>query len=269
VDLIAAAVLGVVQGLTEFLPVSSSGHLILARAFFGWDPERFGIPFDVALHVGTLVAVVAYFRRDVVELAIAAPGALLGRKGESEQLGRLIIAGTIPVVIVGVLFADAIEAWLRTPAQVAAALVIGGIGLIVAERVGRQAREARDLGYVEAFIIGIAQSAALAPGISRSGATITAAMLLGVKRESSARFIFLLSLPAIAAAAAKEGLKLAKIGIEGVPVSIFVVGMLVSAAVGYMTVKYFIRYLGSHTLTVFAVYRFALAAVTVAWLLAR
>ena len=200
---------------------------------------------------------------------MAAPGALLGRKGDNEQMGRLIIAGTIPLVIIGLLFADAIEAWLRTPAQVAAALAIGGVGLMLAERLGRQAREARDLGYVEAFVIGVAQSLALAPGISRSGATITAAMLLGVKRESSARFIFLLSLPAIAAAAAKEGLKLAKIGFAGVPVSIFAVGMLVSAVVGYATVKFFIRYLGAHTLTVFAMYRFALAAVTVLWLLSR
>jgi undecaprenyl-diphosphatase len=109
VDLIAAAVLGVVQGLTEFLPVSSSGHLILARAFFGWDSDRFGLPFDVACHVGTLLAVVAFFRADVVKLIAAAPGALTGRKGEWEHLGRLIIAGTIPIVIVGGLFAEVIE----------------------------------------------------------------------------------------------------------------------------------------------------------------
>ncbi|MFM8534028.1 MAG: undecaprenyl-diphosphate phosphatase, partial [Acidimicrobiia bacterium] len=127
-DLIAAALLGVVQGLTEFLPVSSSGHLILARAFFGWDPGRFGIAFDVACHVGTLLAVVAFFRADIVRLVAAAPGALSGRDGEYERLGRLIVAGTIPIVIVGGLFADVIEGQLRSPAVVAATLAIGGAG---------------------------------------------------------------------------------------------------------------------------------------------
>ena len=115
-----------VQGLTEFLPVSSSGHLILARAFFGWDPGRFGIAFDVACHVGTLLAVVAFFRADIVKLIAAAPGALTGRDGEYERLGRLIIAGTIPVVIVGGLFADVIETRLRSPLVVAVTLTIGG-----------------------------------------------------------------------------------------------------------------------------------------------
>ena len=142
-DIFSAALLGVVQGLTEFLPVSSSGHLILARAFFGWDPGRFGIAFDVACHVGTLLAVVAFFRADIARLIAAAPGALTGRDGEFERLGRLIIAGTIPIVIVGGLFADVIETRLRSPLVVAVTLTIGGIGLIIAERVGRKVRDAR------------------------------------------------------------------------------------------------------------------------------
>jgi undecaprenyl-diphosphatase len=269
VDLIAAALLGVVQGLTEFLPVSSSGHLILARAFFGWDPGRFGIAFDVACHVGTLLAVVAFFRADVVRLIAAAPGALTGRDGEYERLGRLIIAGTIPIVIVGGLFADIIEGRLRSPLVVAVTLTLGGIGLIAAERLGRKTRDARSLGYVEAFAIGCAQALALAPGISRSGATLTLAMLLNVERASAARFVFLLSLPAIVAAAAKEALDLAEVGLAGLPVALMAVGLVVSAVVGYITVKYFVRYLAAHSLEVFAYYRFALAAVTVVWLLTR
>ena len=268
-DLIAAALLGVVQGLTEFLPVSSSGHLILARAFFGWDPGRFGIAFDVACHVGTLLAVVAFFRADVVRLIAAAPGALTGRDGEYERLGRLIIAGTIPIVIVGGLFADIIEGRLRSPLVVAVTLTLGGIGLIAAERLGRKTRDARSLGYVEAFAIGCAQALALAPGISRSGATLTLAMLLNVERASAARFVFLLSLPAIVAAAAKEALDLAEVGLAGLPVALMAVGLVVSAVVGYITVKYFVRYLAAHSLEVFAYYRFALAAVTVVWLLTR
>lgn len=268
-DWLSAALLGVVQGLTEFLPVSSSGHLILARAFFGWDPGRFGLAFDVACHVGTLLAVVAYFRRDIAALVVSAPGSLAGRNGEWERFGRLIVAGTIPIVIIGVLFADAIETTLRSPAVVAVTLTLGGIGLILAERAGAKARTADSLGYGEAFAIGLAQAAALAPGISRSGATLTIAMCLGLKRESAARFTFLMSLPAVLAAALKEGLEVAKLGTDGLPAGPFAVGVIVSAVVGYVTVKYFIRYLAAHSLSGFAVYRFALAAVTVAWLVSR
>jgi undecaprenyl-diphosphatase len=269
VDVLSAAILGIVQGLTEFLPVSSSGHLILARAFFGWDPGRFGIAFDVACHVGTLLAVVAFFRRDVARLIAAAPGALTGRAGEWEQQGRLIIAGTVPIVIVGGLFADVIEAQLRSPLVIAVTLTLGGLGLIVAERIGRKTRDARTLGYGEAVLIGIAQAAALAPGVSRSGATLTMGMLLHLERASAARFVFLMSLPAIVAAAVKEGLEVAEVGPGGLPVTLMAVGLVTSAIVGYITVAFFVRYLARHSLTVFAYYRFALAAVTAMWLLAR
>ena len=268
-DLVSAALLGIVQGLTEFLPVSSSGHLILARAFFGWDPGRFGIAFDVACHVGTLLAVVAFFRADVAKLIVAAPGALSGKDGEYERLGRLIIAGTIPIVIVGGLFADVIETQFRSPLIVAITLTIGGIGLIAAERVGRKTRDARSLGYGEAVAIGGAQALALIPGISRSGSTLTLALFLNVDRASAARFIFLMSLPAIVAAAAKETLDLSEVGMAGLPVTLLAVGVVASALVGYVTVKYFVRYLALHSLEVFAYYRFALAAVTVVWLLTR
>ncbi len=268
-DLISAALLGVVQGLTEFLPVSSSGHLILARAFFGWDPGRFGIAFDVACHVGTLLAVVVFFRADIGKLIAAAPGALTGRDGEYERFGRLIIAGTIPIVIIGGLFADVIETRLRSPLVVAITLTIGGIGLIIAERLGKKTRQAGSLSYGEALAIGVAQAAALAPGISRSGATLTLSLLLDLKRESAARFVFVMSLPAIVAAAAKEMLDLSEVGLAALPVTLLAVGLVVSALVGYVTIKFFMRFLASHSLEVFAYYRFALAAVTVVWLLTR
>jgi undecaprenyl-diphosphatase len=269
VDLLNAAILGVVQGLTEFLPVSSSGHVILARAFFGWDFGRFGLPFDVACHVGTMLAVLVFFRADVARLIAAAPGAVTGRDGEWERLGRLIIAGTIPIVIVGGLFADVIETRLRSPLVVAVTLTIGAVGLLLAERLGRKTRDARTLGYGESFLIGVAQATALAPGISRSGATITMAMLLDVERAAAARFVFLMSLPAVMAAAVKEALDVAEIGIAGLPVTILLVGLVTSAVVGYLTVKFFVRYLAGHSLAVFAYYRFALAAITVVWLLTR
>jgi undecaprenyl-diphosphatase len=269
VDLLSAALLGVIQGLTEFLPVSSSAHLLLSRAFFGWDAGRYGIPFDVACHVGTLVAVLGYFRRDVWQLIAAAPGAMTGRRGEYEKLGRLIFAGTIPIVIVGASLADQIETTFRSPAFVAAALVLGGIGLIVAERLGTQRRGVERLGYGDAALVGVAQAAALAPGVSRSGATITIGMLLGMDRQAAARFGFLLSPPAIIAAAAKEAFELRDVGSAAIPVSILAVGLVSSAVIGYVTVKYFMRFLATQSLSVFAYYRFALAAVTVAWLVAR
>jgi undecaprenyl-diphosphatase len=265
VDLLDAALLGIVQGLTEFLPVSSSGHLILARAFFGWDAGQFGLAFDVACHVGTLVAVVAFFHRDIRAMLISAPGALALRDGGAERLVRLIAVGTLPVVIVALLFGDALEG-LRDPAIIAVTLALGGVGLVVAERFGAHRRSEDTVQYWEAFVIGVAQASALIPGVSRSGATLTVALLLGLTRVSAARFVFLMSLPAVLAAAAKETLDVMDAGAE-VPVLLFVVGLLVSAVVGYLTIKFFLRYLANHSLTAFAVYRFALAAVTAVWLM--
>ena len=268
-DLLSAALLGVVQGLTEFLPVSSSGHLILARAFFGWDPGRFGLTFDAAVHVGTLIAVVVYFRREVAQLLAASPGALSGKDGEWERLGRLIIVGTIPIVIVGAVFGDVIEARIRTPLIVAINLVIGAVGLMWAERLLKRDREPLALGYGEALAIGVAQAAALVPGLSRSGLTLTVALFLGLRRDTAARFVFLMSLPAVIAVAVKKVIDLREVDATGLPVTILAVGLVTSAVVGYITVKYFVRYLAAHSLDVFAYYRFALAAVTLVWLWTR
>jgi undecaprenyl-diphosphatase len=158
---------------------------------------------------------------------------------------------------------------LRAPSVVAAALAVGALGLLVAERVGTQTRDGSAIGYGEALVIGFAQAAALVPGISRSGATLTVAMLAGLRREAAARFVFLLSLPAVLAAAAKETLEVAELGVGGIPVTLFAVGLVVSGVVGYLTIKYFLRYLAHHSLAVFAYYRLALAAVTVLWIVMR
>jgi undecaprenyl-diphosphatase len=268
VDLLAAALLGIVQGLTEFLPVSSSGHLILGRALLGWDLGRFGLPFDVACHVGTLLAVLAFFVRDVQAMVVALPGALAGRAGEYERLVRLVMVGCLPLVPVVLLFMDVIET-VRSPMVVAVALAVGGAGLLMAEHVGAQRRGEDSLTGAEAFLIGIAQACALIPGVSRSGATLTVALLLGLKRAGAARFVFLLSLPAVAGAAAKEAWDLTEVGMEGVPVTLLAIGLVMSAVVGYLTIRFFLRYLANHSLDVFAYYRFAVAAVTAAWLMMR
>lgn len=263
-----AALLGILQGLTEFLPVSSSAHLILAKAFFGWDAERLGLAFDVACHLGTLLAVLAFFRDDLLRMAMAAPRVLSSRPDPPARMAWLIGIGTLPVVVVGLALRNAEDA-LRTPAVAGFTLALGGVLLLVAERVATRTREADGLGTGEAFALGCAQSAALVPGVSRSGATITLALFLGLRRDSAARFSFLLGVPAITAAAVHEGSKLAGEPMSGETAGLFLVGIGVSAIVGYLTIKYFLRYLASHSLAVFAWYRLALAAAVVAWLLAR
>lgn len=266
--LVAAVLLGVIQGLTEFLPVSSSAHLILARAFFGWEvPPELGLAFDVALHIGTLAAILVFFRQEIAAMAASLPAAFARDPGESGWLLRRIIVGTIPVVIVGLLFNDLIEQVLRTPGVAAVALTVGAIGMLVAERLGPRHRTESSLGWTDAVLIGCAQAAALIPGISRSGATITVGMFLGMRRDAAARFTFLLAIPATAAAAAKETLEVMQLSVPAGGFQLFAVGIVVSAAVGYLTIKYFLRFLAGHKLDVFAYYRLALAAATVIWLL--
>ncbi len=269
-DLIAAALLGMVQGLTEFLPVSSSAHLILARAFFGWDADALGLPFDVACHLGTLLAVVVFFSRDLSAMARAVPRAFTARPGADGRRIWLIAVGTLPVVIVGgLIWNDAIQDATRTPLVAAWMLILGAVLLLVVERLGTRGAGEESLAPGGAFVIGAAQAAALVPGVSRSGATIAAGMALGLRREVAARFTFLLSVPAILAAAVQEGLKLREMAFTAADAQFFVVGMATSALVGYLTVKYFLRFLATHRLDVFAWYRLALALATFVWLAAR
>jgi len=264
--LLEAALLGVVQGLTEFLPVSSSAHLILARAFFGWDAEQFGIPFDVACHVGTLLAILIYFRTDLLAMLAAVPRLFGLRDDRAVRLVWTVCAGTLPVVLVGGLFGDAIEA-LRSPAVIVVTLGVGGLLMLLAERWGAHARAEEELSLGEAVAIGAAQACALVPGVSRSGSTLTLALFLGLTRDAAARFSFLLGVPAMCAAAAHEGLKLRHHPMDAATVQVFLVGFVVSAIVGYVTVRFLMRFLASHSLEGFALYRLALAAVTLIWLL--
>ena len=177
-------------------------------------------------------------------------------------------AATLPIVVVALVGGDALEG-LRSPRVVAAALAVGAIGLLIAERAGAKSRDASSITYGEALLIGCAQAAALVPGISRSGATLRVALLAGLRREPAARFVFVMSLPAVLAAAAKETLEVSEVGVAGVPVTLFAVGFVVSGVAGYLTIKYFLRYLARHSLGVFAYYRLALSAVTLLWLAMR
>ena len=266
-NLPAAILLGIIQGLTEFLPVSSSAHLILARAFFGWEtPPEFGLAFDVALHIGTLAAIVTYFRADILAMIRTLPLALNTNPPVAGRLLQLIAVATIPILIVGLLMTDAVEAALRQPAVAAGALTVGAVAMLVAERLGPRTRDEGSLRWLDAVLIGCAQAAALVPGMSRSGSTIAMGMFLGVRRDSAARFTFLLAIPATLAAAGKEALEVSDMALTADSVMLFAVGIVVSGVVGYLTIKYFLRFLAGHTLDGFAWYRLALAAATVVWL---
>jgi undecaprenyl-diphosphatase len=266
----AAVLLGVVQGLTEFLPVSSSAHLILIRAFFGWEADETLLQiFDVACHVGTLAAVVTFFWADLWRMARALPQALSKSPGPDGQRLRLIVIGTIPIVIVGGLWGHVLEESVRTARVVAIPLAVGGVLLLVAERARRQVKTERAISWRDALVVGAAQATALVPGVSRSGITITAGLLMGFERATIARFSFLLSVPAIIAAAAKGGLEMRHMALTTADLQLFAIGMLSSAAVGYVAVAFLLRYLTTHRLDVFGWYRIALAAGTVVWLSLR
>jgi undecaprenyl-diphosphatase len=279
---VQAALLGVVQGLTEFLPVSSSAHLILARLFFGFDSDKFGLSFDVACHIGTLIAVLIYFRAEIVNMIAALPRlpAALAQRGATPAGGRrsekdadawlvwLIVVGTIPAVIAGLLFKNRIEEELRTPTIAAFFLAVGAIFFFVAERASSDTRTNGSMTLVEVFLVGCAQAVALIPGVSRSGSTLTILLILGLRRSDAARFTFLLGIPAILGAAVSEAPKMLKAGLGGGDAGmLFLIGIVFSALVGFAAVKFFIRYLGNHSLNAFAWYRLALAAATVVWVL--
>jgi undecaprenyl-diphosphatase len=260
-DLMHAVTLAIIQGLTEFLPISSSGHLVLVPVFLGWTDQ--GLAFDVATHLGTLSAVVFYFRHELWPMTRDALNTLRGgRRTRESDLAWWVVIGTIPTVVCGVLFADQISTVLRSPLIIAATMAGFGILLWVADVRGGKDRSEDQLGLRDAIIVGLAQALALIPGTSRSGITITAALFLGLQRQAAARFSFLLSIPIILAAISYELMKL--LGDPG-PVDWLAlgVGASVSGVVAYLTIRGFIAMLGRMGVAPFAIYRLFLAAVLV------
>ncbi|MBK9712818.1 MAG: undecaprenyl-diphosphate phosphatase [Kouleothrix sp.] len=255
-----AITLGLVQGMGEFLPISSSAHLILAPWFFGWpDP---GLTFDVALHVGTLFAVAGYFWRDWATLLRAAP-----RPRTTEgRLFWLLILGATPGGIAGVLLDSLAEQALRSPLLIAATLSLMGAALLAADRWGGRERDLGDIGVADAVLIGIAQAIAIVPGVSRAGITIAIARARGIERAAAARFSFLLGTPIIAGAALFKLRHLleAPAAIDGP----FLAGIATAAAVGALSISFLMRYLRQASLGIFVVYRLLLAALVVATVLA-
>ena len=269
-----ALVMGIVQGLTEFLPVSSSGHLVVVPFLFGWDdPFLNSLPFSVMLHLGTLVALLAYFREDWARLIPAGLAAVRDRsfRGDADRrLAGLLVAATIPAALAGLLFNDLIEDQFRNVGMVVLMLVVGGVILFVADRVGRRSRGIADITFPVATGIGAAQALALIPGISRSGISISAGRLAGLDREPAARFAFLMATPITAGAIVFEARRLLT-GEAGVDVAIapLVVGMIAALVSGLAAIHFTLRYLRTRSLDIFVWYRFGLAAVVLVVWLAR
>ena len=261
-DSLQAIVLAIVQGLSEFLPISSSGHLILVPHFLGWTDQ--GLAFDVAVHVGTLFAVVAYFRRQLHAMTRAWFGSLAGGGMTPDaRLAWCVVVGTIPVGIVGLLFSELIEKMLRNPLFVAGTLSVFGLLMWLADRWGAQRRDEYSVGWRDAILIGCAQALALMPGTSRSGVTMTMARTLGLTREAAARFSFLLAVPGIAMAGGYELLQLLGEPDGSVDWSMMSLGLVVSAVTGYLCIHWLLKIIGRIGLAPFAIYRFALAALIV------
>jgi undecaprenyl-diphosphatase len=270
-DILKAVVLGVVQGLTEFLPVSSTGHLIITEKILGVSQDELGLRFDAAIHLGTLTAVIIYFRVTVLDLILSWFASVKARRWDvtpSARLAWLLIIGTVPAGIAGVLLEHTAEHAFRSPALVASMLILFCIPLLLAERIGRQDRDLSAAGPLDALLMGAAQSIALVPGVSRSGITISAAMFAGFKREQAAVFTFLLSAPIIAAAGGKQVFDIARGHTAASSLHnellVYGVGMITAGIVGYGAIAFLVRYLRTNPLHIFVAYRIIFGATILA-----
>ena len=271
--ILAAIVMGIVQGLAEFLPISSSGHLLVVPDLAGWDDAFMtSLAFTVMLHVGTLLALIAYFWRDWARLVPAGLAALRDRsfRGDPDRKLAWLIAVTMPpAMVVGVALNDVFEEQVRQELLVALTLVIGAGILWAADRLGRRTNELDGLGFGGAFAIGCAQAVALVPGISRSGISISAGMFAGLTREAAARFSFLMATPITLGAVIWEVRKLATGEADvSVDTGMLVAGLVASAGSGFVAIAVLLRYLRNHPMTVFVAYRLALAGILLVHFLA-
>ena len=258
-NLLYAMLLGILQGATEFLPVSSSGHLILAEHFLGFRAG--GLAFDVALHLGTLAAILIYFRRDFWLMAVAW---LPGRGGEAEgalyrRLFLYLCLATVPGALFGLLLEKSAETLFRSPFLVATTMGAIGLLLLLAEQVGSRKRDIRALTLTDALLIGLSQALAVVPGVSRSGITMTTGLFRGLNREAAARFSFLLSAPIIFGAGVHSLPKIIKQGGEGGEGTLYLAGFVAAALSGYAVIAWLLKFIRTRSFAIFAYYRLALA----------
>ncbi len=263
-DIIQILVLALVQGLTEFLPISSSAHLILVPLITGWQDQ--GLAFDVAVHVGTLTAVVLYFRKEIGVMFLAWLSSFKGKHSEDSRLAWGVLIGTIPVGITGLLFKDYIAGNLRTELVIAITTIVFGLLLWYADWSGKRNRDEHTLSWKDIIIIGCAQAVALIPGTSRSGITITAGLMLGLTAQAAARFSFLLSIPVIVLAGGMETLDYLQVANAG-DVNDLVYGALISAFSAYLCIHYFLKLLEKINMTPFVIYRLLLGVVLLSFYL--
>jgi len=253
-SIVQALILGIVQGATEFIPVSSSGHLVLVPWLLNW-PEP-GLVFDTIVHWGTLLAILAVFWRDILALARAWMRSLVDRnlsQGEA-RLAWLIVVGTLPAALMGYLWEDFFESLLSQPGWVSVFLLVTGAILALSERLGKRRRSMGDLSWLDSLLIGLAQGLAIAPGISRSGATIAMGLLRGIEREAAARYSFLLATPIIFGAGLLQLAELLQGGAGGANWPLLTIGFLAAAISGYVCIRFLLAYLQQGRLYVFATY---------------
>lgn len=257
-DLLQIAFLALVQGITEFLPISSSAHLILVPVLTGWEDQ--GLAFDVAVHGGTLLAVLLYFRQEVARMTVATFGSLRGHWTPDAKLAWAVVLGTLPVVLAGLLLKGYVEGALRAPLVIATTTVVFGLALWYADVHGRRARDEYTVSWRDALLVGLAQAIALIPGVSRSGVTMTAALLLGLSREGAARFSFLLSIPTLLASSVLVTRDLLQAA-EPVDWSPLLIGFALAGVSAYLCIHTFIRLLSRTGMLPYVIYRLALGAV--------
>ncbi len=257
-DIFQIIVLALVQGLTEFLPISSSAHLILVPYLTDWPDQ--GLAFDVAVHVGTLSAVVIYFRREINKMFFAWLSSLRGKHTEDSKLAWGVLIATIPVGLAGLLFKDIISESLRTPLVIAVTTIIFGFLLWYADWSGKRQRDEHTMSWKDIIVIGCAQAIALIPGTSRSGITITAGLMLGLTAPAAARFSFLLSIPVIVLAGGVETLEYLEVASIN-DMNDLIIGALISAVSAYICIHFFLKLLDRIGMTPFVMYRLLLGIV--------
>lgn len=263
---------GIIQGLTEFLPVSSSGHLVFFHYFSGFDFVD-DLSFDVVLHLGTLVALVIFFYADILRYLSAFFRSFVKwelRSDFNQRLAWYLFVATIPALVIGYFFESAVNLMFRSPVSVAWVLIVFGLVLYLADQYLHKVRSLNQLTWPAALVIGLLQTLAFIPGVSRSGITIVAGLTQKLKRQDAARFSFLLAIPAVLAAGAKKSLDLYQShALNSADFMVLLAGFFVSAVVGYLCIKYFLKYLQNHSLKIFAYYRIVLGVVILVILLLK
>jgi undecaprenyl-diphosphatase len=256
--ILQSIILGIIQGLTEFLPISSSAHLVIVPYLFGWEiPAQEAFIFDVLVQLGTLLAVIVYFRNDLYKIITGVINGMIHKHPFSEsssRMGWMLVLATIPAVVAGVLFKDPVERVFGSPLATGLLLFGTAVLLVIAETIGKRNRQVESTTWMDALIIGVFQVISLLPGISRSGSTITGGMIRNLDRPSAARFSFLMSVPVLIGAGTLAFFDLIKLPNFSVQLPTLILGFITSAVVGYLSIRWLLAYLVTRKLYPFAIY---------------